>query len=40
MFDYLIQQMGPGGTSFALVAMLVALVGAHALARRLPNHVR
>lgn len=37
MFDNLILMMGPAGTSLALVVVLVSLVGAHAVAKRLPT---
>ncbi len=37
MFDNLFLMMGPAGIAFALIGVLVSFVGAHAVARRLPN---
>jgi hypothetical protein len=40
MFDNLILMMGPTGTAFALISVLIALVGSQAIAKRLPGQVR
>lgn len=37
MFDNLFVMMGPSGIAAALVGLLVSLVAAHAVARRLPH---